>query len=755
MAKAFCLFLSGLFLVVPAGYSTLALYNLKLGEKKTSLGTIERTVFTGWLVMELETGNIGLITCDAAAAQFGVSEFKESEFVRVNGPLDHESIVFLARGSIQGTFILKGLNYSADLFQNDASRIPKAFRITGVLVRDEAPAVSFEYAGNAILNRGDTRSAIASNAIFGNQLDTLRQALLQEGFLERPGLIRVDSDSGETNIATAGVWQMRSDGSQKFYGTTGEAFREAYADASPGETIKVGPGRYSIDGFLFDRSVHVTGAGAGVWDRDRSRFHGGTIFEGSLGYISTATNVLLADFAIECAKDGLFFSTAQSDALQLMVRDLAIGCISKANAHNVEFSGANITVEGLRSYNAGANSIVFKGVSNVVARALYSWNGANAVYVKASGWLKGNVRDVLIEGVISEQSGSVLVQAVDFPSRLENVSIRGVRSVSGHSGTAAAWIETGWGCSASNISCSEWLVSGGQRLATVVPGGGMSNIFLTHCEVSDFSYGPNRYPIMTFTSDPMDATQFRATNIRVNAQTMEQVGWLGKSSILLTTQAENYFSCGVLAGNVGGIYVTNAMICAHWPARWKLNTNFVVRGDPIRLPSGSLAGVYSNLTVGVAASADHPVPGIAVGDYYALFGPSAAPTGPYPVDTEIQPGKILALISMPGSFKGAEVSMQASAVNSIATTRESGRLLSVLKTGSASQISGTTTTMTATNAQIFPVFPWIWQSGARVYAGIFGGGADVAGWYPALNYGAAAEIETSGYEVNVTPVSKW
>jgi hypothetical protein len=544
-----------------------------------------------------------------------------------------------------------------------------------------------------------------------------------------------------SSAAMAGVWLTHAF-SNVFYGVDGSAFQSAYAAAQNGDRISLGPGTYVIGSyFVVNKSVDIAGAGAGVWDKWNKRFVGGTIFQGRLQILAMATNCLFRDFSIQNDQDVFFCGVYATNVMNIRCQDVAVGCTTGSNAHNFFASGSRWEISGLRSYNSGAHGIVFKGCQDVVARRLYSWRNPYALTIKSSGLEYGDSRNVIVEDLVASECGSIFIHAVDAPSSLTNVHVRGVTFCSTQSWQTAFVVECLAGCSFSGAHISGATVSGGPALATI--GAYTSNFFdvtFDHCEVNN--YVPARLPVLNIANPtPTDVSQFSAKNIRVNQMTVDQVGYNARAKALFASAQSTGLSAGLGASALRVIYVLNGRIYVVWPGTWPLATAYIAAGDPIRLASGPLAGVYTNAGVSVATANDSPVPGTRVGDSYMILGPTSVANG-VSTNVDVAPGKVLGRISNMPSAASAGLQITGGGVNSVTNSFESGTA-----SCSIQDVRGNTATATYGNVNlaalqpaVLPAYGYAWSAGDHVDIGVFGGNASVQGWYPSSFRNLYAEV---------------
>ena len=558
-----------------------------------------------------------------------------------------------------------------------------------------------------------------------------------------------------SSSAMAGVWLTHAF-SNVFYGVDGSAVQSAYAAAQNGDRISLGPGTYLIgSSFVVNKSVDIAGAGAGVWDRWRNRFVGGTILQGRFQIVAPATNCLFRDFSVQNDQDVLFCSAYATNVMNIRCQDIAVGCMTGSNAHNFFASGSKWEISGLRSYNSGAHGIVFKGCQDVVARRLYSWHNPYALTIKSSGLEYGDIKNVTVEDLVASECGSIFIHAVDAPSSLTNVHIRGMTFYSTNRLSTAFVVECLAGCTFSGAHISEATVSGGPALARISAySSSFFDVTFDNCQVN--GYVPLLWPIFNFVNPtPTDLTQFSAKNIRVNQMTVDQVGNGARARAFFASATSTGLSAGLSASALRLIYVLNSRIYVAWPGSWPLATNAIAVGDPVRLASGPLAGVYTNLGISVATVDDNPVPGIRANDFYMILGSTATASG-VAANVDVAPGKVLGRIASLPDSASAGVQITGGGVNSVANTFESGAASCSIR----AQAGGTTVygsaTVSTLQPAVFPAYGYAWTAGDHVALGVFGGNAGVLSWYPSSFQNLYAEVLLYGQLPGViTSSSSW
>ena len=208
-------------------------------------------------------------------------------------------------------------------------------------------------------------------------------------------------------------------------------FIAAYDAAVDGETIYLASGSYNVGYLHFTKSVSIAGRGQGTWSG--TNFNGGTVIKGHLYFGTSATNILICDLSLQNYEDVFTFEYGGGqNERNTTIHNVSVGCTSHTNFHNVELSGANLTVSNLASYSGGYHGIVFKGCSNVVANQLFSKGsgaGGNGddLLLKASAGAGNNI-NIDISDVVLDSSGAgtipLFIQTYDnnFSTKAINIS---------------------------------------------------------------------------------------------------------------------------------------------------------------------------------------------------------------------------------------------------------------------------------------------------------------------------------------------
>jgi hypothetical protein len=550
-----------------------------------------------------------------------------------------------------------------------------------------------------------------------------------------------------SSSAMAGVW-LTHNSSNVFYGVDGTAFVNAYAAAHAGDRITLGPGTYVIGSYFSAyKSVDIVGAGAGVWDSRANHLVGGTILQGQMNLAATATNCLLSEFGIQNDQDVLMCGAYATNLMNLRYYNLAVGCTSGANGHNFFVTGAAVECQNIRSYNGGAHGIVFMGVSNLVARNLLSdGNRLDALIVKASQNQNGDVRDVYIQNVVARASGPIFVQAANENSKtssVSNVQIQDVLFEPRVSGWAAFSVECQAGCSFSGLHVANVQVNHGCLAVVTANSTNFNEVNFDNCEVDGYS-ASGFMPVLNLVNPvAAEPSQFCARNIRVNQMTLDQIGNFTHARVTFTSETAPGLSVGLTASMLRMIYVLGGQIYVAWPANWLPATNCLATGDPVRLASGPLSGVYTNAGLFAASANNNPVPGIRTNDLYLILRPTTAADG-LATNVDVAFGKILGrLASLPDSTS-ARVRVVGGGINNIANTSESGTASVVVRYASGNTAAYGTPSLSDLQPAVFPAYGYAWTAGDHVDIGVFAGGTEVPGWYPSSFRQLYADLELRG-----------
>jgi len=348
--------------------------------------------------------------------------------------------------------------------------------------------------------------------------------------------------------------------------------------------------------------------------------------------------------------------------------------------------------------------------------------------IKASGKQNGNLHNITVQNLLSVNSGPVIVQAVDAPSTLSNVTLRALTIQGANAASQSFMVQCDAGCTLGGLHVAEAQLDRGQ-LAVI--GMGSTNFWEVTFDNCQLNAAPeSTYNIFAFAAAvPGDLTQFRARNVRVNQVVVDQVGNVAQARAAFASARGVFLSAGLNASVLRLVYVLNGRIYVAWPASWPLATSFIAAGDPVRLADGPLAGVYTNTGVLVAAADNNPVPGAHAGDFYMILGPTSAANGLSP-NVDVAPGKVMGRIAKLSDSASASVQATGGGVNNIANTFESGTASCILAYDAGNTVAFGGVNLGVLQPAIFPAYGFAWTAGDHVDLGVFGGNTVKQVWYP-------------------------
>jgi hypothetical protein len=386
-----------------------------------------------------------------------------------------------------------------------------------------------------------------------------------------------------------------------------------------------------------------------------------------------------------------------------------------------------------------------------VARNLSSHGDrGNALLIKGSRMQKGDCADITIENVVVENSGPISVQAADGLGRTCGVSLRGA-TYSGYNSFGAAYVTSdNSGCLVSNISITGLVAEGPPSLLRVNAVGSVKAVTLDSSSL--VFTNPQALAFINLGAAP---NEVRAVNCRVNSSSVNQVGTVFSSQTL--SSRSDSMSQGILPAQVLVTYVKTNAIFVVWTNLWNIRTSLIAVGDPVRLTSGGLAGVYTNLGTGICPANDDPVPGAKAGNPYLRLGWTAAAPGPIP-NSGFQPGKILAQVLplLDNADQSIDCQVAGGARNTIAGTSETGTARASLRTLNNTLFINAYSGFDATNTPIIVgCTPYLWTSGDHVDVGLFGNGTAEPAWANGRFDEPYVSISLSGHTAIVKPTSSW
>lgn len=474
-----------------------------------------------------------------------------------------------------------------------------------------------------------------------------------------------------------GVWVVDSSSAVKY-----STFALAYAAASTGQTVLLSAGIHDMGNteFTFDKSVNVIGAGS---EATALKYN-------SSQWTDTAINCTLSGLEIThnpatAADNLMFFSTAESDVLNISMNDVFFNAVDPTTVHCLECSGDGLRLNNVRTLHAGTttnsgHSFVLKGAKNAVVNNCRSKGGGfDGLLIKGES-SKGPCSNISVNNFVAEGGAGVsLGLHVDIAEGVttEDIYIDGFSylyegtpymvavRVADSGGTGnnlnfnncyAKSCQFGYqfgngdgdniGIVNANVTNSRTNTTNGAVLLM----GGASG----HIEVNGLSgtfggnvpYGVSAYnsglsaSIGNVSMKRADGAHYNLDQIELRSETSTSRPTVSKSTVNFPPVATGVKQPKYRVAEDGGasaIIVVNEDVIT-------LFTDQLAVNDPIWIQGGSNPGVYKLLDFGTVDTVDVPLVGAVVGDTWVELDTALAV-----VDGDMYPGKAVFQLAEPSS----------------------------------------------------------------------------------------------------------
>jgi len=244
-----------------------------------------------------------------------------------------------------------------------------------------------------------------------------------------PVYYRVHSDPVMTNLpGNASALLTDQSGIQ----TPFDSVDDAYAAASAGDTIFVGPGVHGIDLTIAKSNLTFAGCFKPRYDVNTKRIISGCILDGRTR-IDKTRGLRFISLGFQDSAGGNPFACGGTST---DVRDLFMyGCVfagTGSNAHNVAIVGSNVVLHSCSSFNGGHN-FAFK-TCRLTLHKIYSYNGIHSGIILKGSSAVGDVfhaelSDIVIEGPVDAATAKGLhIETYDSGARVGHVRVNRLRS---------------------------------------------------------------------------------------------------------------------------------------------------------------------------------------------------------------------------------------------------------------------------------------------------------------------------------------
>lgn len=183
--RIFLGFIAGFIALAQTGSASLASYGLSLTITETGSGVVRATKVSGFVVMDLDAGDMVLIEVDKKAGRFTFIYPSDFLLLQYSAGLNKDGTVLSLSGDSIGAVVAKGQNFYVNFFPfGGAYRIPKTFKVTGSTVDNSGETKITDYTGSFTFNKNDSANLNFHGYTLSTTVDLVRAALLAKGYTE-------------------------------------------------------------------------------------------------------------------------------------------------------------------------------------------------------------------------------------------------------------------------------------------------------------------------------------------------------------------------------------------------------------------------------------------------------------------------------------------------------------------------------------------------------------------------------------------
>ncbi|MGN6555527.1 MAG: hypothetical protein ACTHLW_17615 [Verrucomicrobiota bacterium] len=165
--------------------AALAIYRQKQTTTISGGGMVEKEKLSGYLVLDADTADVLFVNVDSKRGTFRMDYPTNYVVQNVSTGLNKESLAMIFPNSDGGSLALKGKNVTLDLFVSELYYLPKVMSVSGSAVTPVGDTFYIEeYRGTYSFSSGDTYDANTFNDTLAEAEETVRQSLLDWGYVE-------------------------------------------------------------------------------------------------------------------------------------------------------------------------------------------------------------------------------------------------------------------------------------------------------------------------------------------------------------------------------------------------------------------------------------------------------------------------------------------------------------------------------------------------------------------------------------------
>jgi hypothetical protein len=183
--RKLCAILAGLLVCALTGRADLIVYSQKIVVTKTGGGTTSRSTTTGWAILDGQTGDLAFIDLFNFRGRFHVNVPTDHAIDNLSAGFFRDYMVIALPGTGVGAVTFKGRNTTIDIGSTNTNySVPFILNVTGSDLFNDGDSFLNEYRGSLVYNRGETRFANSNSFTLEEEVEDLRQYLLDFGYEE-------------------------------------------------------------------------------------------------------------------------------------------------------------------------------------------------------------------------------------------------------------------------------------------------------------------------------------------------------------------------------------------------------------------------------------------------------------------------------------------------------------------------------------------------------------------------------------------